>query len=144
MVHPYVEGWTTLLEWFGQEPTFHDAEILSLSLKRHGVSELKLHGWITTNDVDPDGYLILDRHAVVTFSVEQIMDLQLDGFSAQNVIGGLRLQYATSRGRTNYFALPEGPDDIEIELLPCYGLDGYIRAKKVAVSFTPGRPINLD
>jgi len=29
----------------------------------------------------------LDKHALVTFSFEGIMDLQLDGFSGQNVAG---------------------------------------------------------
>lgn len=68
------------------------------------------------------------------------MDLQLSGFSDQNVIFGLILRYATDRGRADYYAMPEALDDIEIELLPCYGLDGFIRAKKLEISFTPGRP----
>jgi hypothetical protein len=73
-------------------------------------------------------------------SLEGVMDLQLDGFSGQNVVGGLILRYATDRGRSGYYPMPEDPRDIEIELIPCYGLDGFIRAKKVALSFSPGRP----
>lgn len=136
-----VTGGDELLRWFGEVPTFHDAEIVSLSLNRAGSSELKIHGWVTTDEVDPNGYIVLDRHAVVTFSFSGIMDLQLDGFSGQNVIAGLILQRATDRGRAGYYALPEDKADIEIELLPCYGLDGFIRAKKVAISFVPGRPV---
>ena len=34
----------------------------------------------------------------------------------------------------------ERPDEIEVELRPCYGLDGFIRAKKVTVSYRPGLP----
>jgi hypothetical protein len=140
MVYADMPGGKNLLAWFGQEPTFHDAEIISLSLNRTGESELKIHGWIATGDVGSDGYSVLDKHAIVTFSLEGIMDLQLDGFSRQNVIGALALRYATDRGRSNYYAMPEDPSDIEIELTPCYGLDGYIRAKKVSLSFIPGRP----
>ena len=81
----------------------------------------------------------LDKHALVTFSFEGIMDLQLDGFSGQNV-AGLILKRATDRGQSGYYATPEDALDIEIELLPCYGLDGFIRAKKVAISFVTGRP----
>ncbi|WP_037088294.1 Imm50 family immunity protein [Neorhizobium vignae] len=124
----------------GEVPTFHDSEILSLSLRRTGSSELKVHGWIMTGEVDPDGYFVLDKHAVVTFFLEGVMDLQLNGFSGQNVIAGLVLQRATDRGRSSYYSLPEDRTDIEIELIPCYGLDVFIRAKKVAISFVPGRP----
>lgn len=128
------------MAWFGEVPTFHDAEIISLCLSRTGASELKVHGWIMTDGVDPNGYIVLDKHAVVTFRFEEVMDLQLDGFSGQNVLAGLTLQRATDRGRFGYYAMPEDADDIEIELLPCYGLDGFIRAKTVAISFVPGRP----
>ncbi|NGO62118.1 hypothetical protein G6N76_00415 [Rhizobium daejeonense] len=133
-------GGGELLTWFGEVPTFHDAEIISLSLNRSGTSELRIHGWVMTDDIDPDGYIVLDKHAVVTFTFTDIMDLQLDGFSRQNVIGGLVLQRATDRGRASYYALPEEEGDIEIELLPSCGLDGFIRAKRVAISFTPRRP----
>jgi hypothetical protein len=140
MIYDNVSGGPELLAWFGEEPTFHDAEVISLSLSRTGPSELKIHGWIATDDVDPNGYIVLDKHAIVTFSLEGVMDLQLDGFSGQNVVGGLVLRYATDRGRSGYYPMPEDPRDIEIELIPCYGLDGFIRAKKVALSFSPGRP----
>ncbi|OWV80575.1 hypothetical protein ATY78_07790 [Rhizobium sp. R635] len=135
-------GGAELLAWFGEEPTFHDAEIISLSLNRTGTSELKIHGWIMTDKVDPNGYIVLDKHAIVTFKLEEVMDLQLDGFSNQNVIAGLVLRYATDRGRSSYYPVSADPHDIEIELIPCYGLDGFIRAKKVAISFNPGRPVS--
>lgn len=137
-----VAGGDQLLKWFGEVPTFHDAEIVSLSLNRVGASELRIHGWVMTDEVDQHGYIVLDKYAVVTFRFSDIMDLQLDGFSGQNVIAGLVLQRATDRGRAGYYALPEDEGDIEIELLPCYGLDGFIRVKKLAISFVPGRPAN--
>ncbi|MBP2498967.1 hypothetical protein ABID82_006539 [Methylobacterium sp. PvP062] len=73
------------------------------------------------------------------------MDLRLDGFSRQNVIGGLILRRAPDRPeRRNYLALDPTPDDIEIELEPCYGLDGLIRARSVAIAFEPGEPGGRD
>jgi len=69
------------------------------------------------------------------------MDLQLSGFSKQNVIGGLTLRRAPSRpDRRPHLTLNPLPDDIEIELEPCYGLDGLIRARSVAIAFQPGKP----
>lgn len=140
MIYKDIPGGPELLAWFGQEPTFHDAEIISLNLNRSGASELKIHGWINTGDVGPDGHFVLAKHAIVIFRLEKIMDLQLDGFSAQNVISGLGLGYAKDRGRSDYMSLPQDPHDIEIDLMPCYGMDGYIRAKKVAIAFVPGQP----
>lgn len=140
MIYEKVPGGPELLTWFGREPSFHDAEIISLYLNRTGTSELKIHGWITTGKTDANGHLVLEKHAVVTFTLESIMDLQLDGFSRQNVVSGLVLRHAIDRGRANHLAMNAEPDDIEIELLPCYGLDGFIRMKKLAISFVPGRP----
>ena len=139
-IYAEVPGGAELVRWFGRVPSFHDAEIISLDLRRSGKSFLRIHGWVGTDQVDERGYMVLDKHAVVTFTLEDIMDLQLDGFSHQNVIGGLILQRAIDRGRANYYPLPQSSEDIEIELEPCYGLDGVIRAKRVSISFEPGIP----
>ena len=140
-VYDQVPGGAELLEWFGCMPTFHDAEILSLHLNRDGPSILRLYTWIVFGSVDSHGYLKLEKHAVVAFLLDGLIDLQLEGISDQNVIGGLILRRASDRPeRRNFLGGDPHPDDIEIELLPCYGLDGFIRARKVTVMFTPGRP----
>lgn len=142
-IYDQVPGGAELLRWFGQAPSFHDAEILSLDLRRKGPSALRLHGWIMT--VGEDGLIVLDRHVIVTFSLHDIMDLQLEGFNIQNVIGGLILRRAPDRTeRRGYLALDPLPQDIEIELEPCYGLDGLIRARSVVISFQPGKPDAQD
>lgn len=144
-IYDEVAGGAELLQWFGCVPSFHDAEILSLDLRRKGQSVLRLHGWINTGAVGNDGYYVLDRHAIVSFILDGIMDLQLDGFSIQNVIGGLILRRAPDRPeRRIYLALDPLPEDIEIELEPCYGLDDLIRARSVAITFAPGRPDPQD
>jgi hypothetical protein len=140
-IYELVSGGPELLRWFGQVPTFHDAEILSLHLRRKGQSVLRLHGWVGTGAVGQDGYLVLDRHAIVTFALTDVMDLQLDSFSIQNVISGLILRRAPDRAeRRGYLAHAPLSEDIEIELEPCYGLNGLIRARTVAITFEPGAP----
>jgi hypothetical protein len=102
---------------------------------------LSIHAWNMTKEVDDRGYFVLDRHAVVTFILEDIMDLQLDGFGHQNVIGGLRLRRAPERpDRRGFYWLDPSPSDYEIELEPCFGLDGLIRCRRVSVAFVPGKP----
>ena len=140
-IYHEVPGGADLLRWFGRVPSFHDAEVLSLDLRRRGQSALRLHGWIMTDKVGEDGFIVLDRHAIVTFTLDGIMDLQIDGFSAQNVIAGLILRRAPDRPeRRGFLALAPSPQDIEIELEPCYGLDGLIRARSVAITLQPGKP----
>jgi hypothetical protein len=139
-IYHSVPGGSDLLSWFGQVPSFHDAEILSLYLCRRGQSILRLHGWIM-GKIGHDGYLMLDKHAVVTFMLEGVMDLQLDGFSSQNVIGGLTLRHAPDRAdRRPYLTLTPLPEDIEIQIEPCFGMVGLIRARSVAISFESGKP----
>ena len=145
MIYGEVPGGQELLDWFGCVPSFHDAEILSLHLNRRGLSILRLHGWITTNRKGAQGHSILEKHAVVTFTFNGVMDLQLDGFSIQNVIGGLTLRRAPERpDRRNCLALDPLPEDIEIELEPCYGIDGLIRARSVSITVKPGKPDKHD
>ncbi len=140
-IYQAVSGGPDLVSWFGRVPSFHDAEILSLNLRRKGESALCVHGWIMTGEVGQDGYIVLDKHAVVTFTLEGILDLQLEGFSVQNVIYGLVLRRAVDRpDRRGYLSGNPLPDDIEIELEHCYGLSGLIRARSVAITFEPGRP----
>ena len=139
-IYDAVPGGADLVRWFGQVPSFHDAEILSLHLRRKGQSVLRLHGW-NTGEVGQDGYFVLDRHVIVTFTLDGVMDVQLDGFNIQNVIGGLILRRAPDRPeRRGHLALDPLPQDIEIELEPCYGLSGLIRARAVSVTFEPGKP----
>jgi Immunity protein 50 len=139
-IYEEVSGGADLIRWFGEVPSFHDAEILSLHLRRKGPSVLRLHAWINTREVGQDGYLVLDRHAVVTFTLSEVMDLQLDNFSIQNVIFGLVLRRAPNRPERRGYLTDPRPQDIEMELQPCYGLSGLIRAREVSVVFEPGKP----
>jgi hypothetical protein len=140
-IYDALPGGAELVRWFGQVPTFHDGEILSLHLQRKGQSVLRVHGWINTGAVGQNGYYILDRHAIVTFTLTDVMDLQLDGFSIQNVIFGLVLRRAPDRPeRQGYLALSPLPQDIEIEIEPCCGLSGLIRVRSISITFKPGMP----
>jgi len=136
-----IPGGSDLIAWFGRVPSFHDAEIVSFHLHRRAPSSLSTHSWNMTKQVDDRGYFVLDRHAVVTFTLEDILDLQLDGFSHQNVILGLRLRRAPERpDRRPFYWSDPSPDDYEIELEPCFGLSGKIRCRRAAVSIVPGKP----
>jgi len=118
-----VPGARALCEWFGDWPSFHDAEVIGLSLEREAPSELRVKTWRMTNRTDTKGYFVLEKHVEVIFRIEEIADLELFGFSVQNVISGL--------------ILSEHGDGVQIELGPCYGLAGKIIARGVSISFKP-------
>jgi hypothetical protein len=140
-VYQSIPGGPELLAWFGGVPTFHDAEILCLKLDRSGPSTLVIHGWVMTDKVDAEGYFVLDRHVVVTFLLEEIADLRLEGFTAQNVIHGLRLRRLPLPTSTRDLAsIHRAGEVIELALDDCYGLSGVIWARSASVRFEPGTP----
>jgi hypothetical protein len=123
---PIIPGAEQLVDWFGFWPSFHDAEILELHLDRNEKSFIRIHTWLTKNEVDASGRFISDRHVVVTFWLEGIVALSLCGFNSQNVISGLEIEPTPAGHR--------------VRLAPCYGLSGDIEAEKMSITLEPGKP----
>jgi hypothetical protein len=121
-----ISGARGLHDWFGYWPAFHDAEIVNLHLNRHDASTLLIHTWEMTNKVDDKGFYVLDKHVVVEFILEGVSDLNLSGFSTQNVIFGLSLE--------------RKEDGLLLDLDSSYGLAGAIKAKNVSIQLHPGKP----
>jgi hypothetical protein len=116
-----VPGYSELVEFYGECPSFHDAEIVSVHLNRAGISQILINlGWWDTGSRGKGG-------AVVTLLLEGIEDLDLDGFGHQNVINGMALESAET--------------GFELRLWPCHGISGSIRAKKISIQFAPS-PVN--
>ena len=125
---PDVPGAAELFGWFGSWPTFHDGEVLSLHLDRAGPSRIRVHTRERTNELDSHRFYVLRKHIVVTFILEDVSDLELDEFNHQNVVAGLTLNKA--------------PNGYQLELWPCYGLNGTITAGSVRIELEPGSPAN--
>jgi tetratricopeptide (TPR) repeat protein len=111
-----------LLDWLGDQVSFHDAEVVSLHLNREGPSRLQLLVSGTRST------------ARVTFVLADWIDTTLNGFSHQNVIGDLILRKANHRPVAVWergVGLRIG--QFEIELLPIFGAYGLIRASIVEI-----------
>ncbi|MDH7796221.1 MULTISPECIES: alkyl sulfatase dimerization domain-containing protein [unclassified Beijerinckia] len=128
------EGGQQILDWLASFPgylhagaAFGDFEVVSFHLRRESPSELVLNL--------PDS----PRPVTVTFTLGDWIDTRIEGFSHQNVIGGLRLRRAGLRD-TQLWEQGVGmvPGLIEIELEPCFGANGVIRAtlQKVHLQFS--------
>ena len=120
------EGGEAIESWFGRSPTFHDAEIASLSLDRAGPSTMTVYWFCTTAQTDERGYYILDKHALVTFRMDQVFDLKLSGFNGQNVIFNLAI------GKR-----PDSDPGYDIEIETSHGLSGRISCRSLALSLKP-------
>lgn len=138
-----IPGGADLIAWFGDVPTFGDAEILDLHLDRSGPSTLRLHLWHEDLNAKAQVGPPSAKHAVVSFILDEIVGLSLQDFSSQNVIGGLKVSRLSEQGALfdmNWLTAPEPQTFFEVALEPCFGLSGMIRAKRVSVAFTPDQP----
>ncbi len=121
-----VTGAADVVAWFGRWPSFHDAEIVSLCLNREAESILKIHVFNTSSELTKSGHYKTGKHAIVVFSLTNILAMELSDFNHQNVISELILSRTT--------------DGFLIELGCCYGLCGSIRAESIRVEVNPGMP----
>lgn len=119
-------GLEDLVAWFGYFPTFHDAEVLSVSLDRTGASRIAVHTFQMTNEIDEKGHYICRKHVVVTFVLERIRDLSIEGFNSQNVLNGI--------------SLARGSDYYELVLEEIHGLAGKFQADEMRIELDPGIP----
>lgn len=117
-VIPTVPGAAAVVEWFGEWPSFHDAEITSVCVDRSGRSFVRIHAWIRTNQTGENGGFIIERETAVVFECSEISWLHLEGENAdtQNVISGLMFEQVSEGHR--------------LILGPCYGLSGEIVARR--------------
>jgi len=116
-------GAADVIAWFGEWPSFHDAEISELHLHRRLPSRLRVHYWRVTSALDKRQHFVCDKHATVTFELEDILNLELADFSHQNVIFALHIEPASA--------------GVRLILSPCYGLAGWIEARGIRVSLEP-------
>jgi hypothetical protein len=121
-----IPGGPELLEWCDGAPEFGDGEVVSLVLDRAGSSCLSIR------------LERLRKSAIVKFTLAAWIDVAVRGFSHQNVIGGLKLSPAGDR-QIELWEQGVGctPGELEIELEPCFGAYGTIRANVTSITITP-------
>ena len=121
-----VEGAQQLIDWLGFVPSFHDAELLDIELFSNRSGRLRLHAFRMTDKVDDKGYFILDRHVLVTVTLEEVRAISLDYFDLTGTISQLHILRAGKRFR--------------VEWQSSYGVHGDIVAKNVRIDFEAWRP----
>jgi hypothetical protein len=85
-------GAERVIERFGEWPSFHDAEVVRVTLDRRGPSAAVLvHTWLMTEQVDEKGYYVLERHTLVQLIFDQLTSCELSDFNHQNVLYSLNI-----------------------------------------------------
>jgi hypothetical protein len=127
-----LKGADSLIEQYGNVPDFHDSEVQDLHLS------LKFASTVRISNLFPDIY---SRGRIfVTLTIDEILDIDLDGFSPQNVLGGLRVRPVTSRpDRERFYPRKRTDGDLEIELDAIYGIGGVIVCRGVRIGWTKDR-----
>ena len=121
-----VPGANDLLRWFGYWPTFHDAEVIRVDIRRSGTSAVSVHTFEATDVVNGRGAYVCTKHVVVTFVMNGIREATCTGFNHQNVLSGLEI------------AVSEGAYELKLE--GCYGVDATITADALRIDLAPGAP----
>lgn len=121
-----IEGAKALIDWFGFVPNFHDAELLDIELFSNRSGRLCLHAFRMTDKVDEKGNYILDRHVLVTLTLEEVREMSLDYFELIGIVSRLRV---TKTG-----------NGYRVEWESSYGVDGAIVAKNIRIDFEEWRP----
>ena len=130
-----VEGSHKVEQVFGRWPTFHDAEVLSITLDRKACGtnrgptiRFTVHAFEMTAEVDARGYYVRRNHVLVTFALYAAAVVQLQDFGIQNVLSSL------------HFSRPAQPIEsdltVEVALAGIYGVHATFqcaRAEVVAV-----------
>jgi hypothetical protein len=124
-----VPGGPELLDWFHGWPEFGDAELLEVHLVRGGPSLVRL--FVTVSAAGQYAGPPL-KSGICTLYFGDMLDISVEGFSHQNVIGGLMLQPARSiQVHPSLTGLGLVCGSHELALLPCAGAFGTIRGTLV-------------
>lgn len=125
-------GADSLIQVYGEVPTFHDAEVEEVRLSKKGASSIQV------SNLFPD--IFSKGHVFVTLTIAKVIDIELQGFSPQNVLFALRVRPAPRRPeREHYYPRKLASDDLEIELEPTYGIGGRLVCQGVSITWTKDR-----
>jgi len=124
----HITGADRLVERFGGWPSFHDAEVVRLTLDRRGengpTAEMLVHAWLMTDKVDERGYYVLEKHTLVRFVFERLASCEVSDFNHQNVLFGLEVSPETVEGEAAF----------RVTLDSSFGLGGSLLCGRVVVA----------
>lgn len=131
MKPPDFPGAEDIIAWFGYWPSFHDSEVISISLERPGICRVVVKTFETTREIDANGGYKSVKHATVTFVLEDfpidrssgLTPVRIEGFNHQNALNGI--------------VVTKPPAGYELMLEPAFGVDATIAAARLRAELRP-------
>ena len=117
---------------FGYWPSFHDAEVVRMSLERSAKYELgptllaDVRTFEMTSDIDAQGRYVLRHHTLVSLRFDGVQDLELNDFNNQNALSEIAFNEIGSQ------AFPE--PSYEIVFAGVHGISASFRCREVMVA----------
>lgn len=121
-----LEGGASLCAWFGATPSFHDAKLSRLELRQGAESVIVAHIFQAGPEIDDRGYFVQTKHAAVEFALSGLIEVELYDFMEAAIIFDLSVE--------------RDDEGITLTFDASYGVHGRIKARRIAVTFEPGRP----
>lgn len=121
-----LEGGPALCTWFGGSPSFHDAALTELELRQGAPGRLVAHTFQMGSEVDTEGQFLLKKHVTVTLNIFDLIEVQLSDFAETGIMYSLEIEKDSEGTILNFDS--------------SYGVCGRIKAKRIVVSFEPGKP----
>jgi hypothetical protein len=116
-------GGAALCEWFGASPSFHDTKLSSLEIRQGGDSVIVAHIFRVGPEVDGEGYYVQSKRAVVTFTLRELIEVELYEFMEAGIMDGLEIE--------------RDAEGITLRFDASYGVHGHIKAVGVSLAFAP-------
>ena len=128
---PDIQNAHILTAIFGEWPSFHDAEVVSISLSRHfrdsASLEATIHLWQMTSEIDAKGYFVSKNNTLVVLRFgDLVLDL-LEGFNHQNVLSDLTISEITSSSQGS------AGGEYEVVFNPTFGCGAVFKCRSIQV-----------
>ena len=136
-IEEQIAGAGKLTSVFGCWPTFHDAEVRWISLRRDPLAggagpevETLIQTFEITREVGPDGYLVLRDHVLVHLRFHECGRVNLEGFNHQNALLELEIHDVRDRQLKD--------TNLSVQFVAAHGVEAHIECRALeCVSVTP-------
>ncbi len=137
-----IQNSNKITEIFGYWPSFHDAEIHSLSLSG-GVADpcdpecespkldLKVHLWEMTKEVTKENWIVLAKHTLAELRFRNVEQLELSNFNYHNSI--MELIFGIEPENLNPIGGGRKPPMITVEIARGFGLQAKFKCESAEV-----------
>lgn len=122
-------GAEPLVRKYGEVPDFHESMVKELCLTSKSAK-------LIVSNLYPD--IFSSGHILVTFSIGDLIGIDLSEFSLRSDLSALRIRPASDRWK-HFYPADQKIGCLEIELIPSFGEGGIIVGRNIEITWTMDR-----